>query len=46
MINPKNLTNAYLFELAHTEIDSEVFAEIESFLKEKLDNCIEEKKRG
>lgn len=37
MINPKTLTNAYLYELAHTDIDTSTYTEIESFLREKLD---------
>lgn len=37
-MNIKNLTNAYLLELAHTDIDSKTFAEIDAFLKEKLDS--------
>lgn len=43
MNNPKALTNAYLFMLAHTDLDSRTYTEIESFLREKLDSCSSDK---
>lgn len=41
MDNIMNLTNTYLLMLAHTNIDSEAYAEIDAFLKDKLDSCSE-----
>ena len=39
MDNPKNLTNTYLYQLSQTNIDSKTYAEIDAFLKDKLDSC-------
>jgi hypothetical protein len=39
--NLKNLTNTYLYQLSQTNIDSKTYAEIDAFLKDKLDSCSE-----
>jgi hypothetical protein len=38
----KKLTNAYLYQLAQTNINSKIYAEIESFLKEIIWSCARE----
>lgn len=35
----KNLTNTYLYQLSQTNINSKIYAEIDAFLKDKLDSC-------
>ncbi|HYE82656.1 MAG TPA: hypothetical protein VEG39_10900 [Clostridia bacterium] len=43
MIDIKNLTNSYLLLLSQTDIDSQSFVEIESFLREKIDQSMGDK---
>jgi hypothetical protein len=38
-MDPKVLTTAYLYMLAHTAIDSKKFEEINSLLRKKLEGC-------
>jgi hypothetical protein len=42
LTNLKKLTNAYLYQLAQTDINSKTYAEIESFLKEIIWSCSRE----